>query len=216
MNKQNVSIPTLTIATDGEQKTSVQPVDPEWQHRLIILIPTDSDCTALTRRIWRLANETSSDVQLLGLGKDTAQELSLRRDLATMSALIQDAKVLVKTRVEIGTNWLDAVKRNYQEGDMIVCIAEQSIGIRRRPLSQILESNFKVPIYILSNSGPTQSQPNMLTQIIAWSGFVGIIAGFFLLQMKIVQMPDDWFQTLLSVLLLIPEFGLILLWNSLF
>jgi hypothetical protein len=155
-------------------------------------------------------------VQLLGLGKDTSQELALRRDLATMAALIRDTKVFVEPKVEIGNNWLNAVKHNYQEGDMIVCLEEQPIGIRRRPLSQILESTFKAPIYVLSQTKSPESQFNMLSQLIAWSGFIGIIAGFFILQVKITQLPQDWFQTLLFILLLFPEFGLIWAWNSLF
>jgi hypothetical protein len=155
-------------------------------------------------------------VQLLGLSKDISQELSLRRDLATISGLIRDTKVFVETKVEIGNNWLNAVKHNYQDGDMIVCIAEKTIGIRQRPLSQVLESNFNAPVYLLSDMRPSKSQSNIFSQVIAWSGFIGIIAGFFLLEMKTVQLPDDWFRTLVSVLLLIPEFGLILLWNSLF
>jgi hypothetical protein len=142
--------------------------------------------------------------------------MALRRELVTVAALIRGAKVFVDMKVEIGTDWLDMVKRNYQDGDMLVCIAEQPIGIRRRPLSQILQSTFKAPIYILSDVKYAQSQPNVLSQVIAWCGFIGIITGFFFLQVKVAQLPQDWFQTLLFILLLIPEFGLIWFWNSLF
>jgi len=216
MNKHNVSVPSLTNLSSIELDGSIHSVNLERPRRLIVLIPADSDCTAVTRRIWKLAHETVSDVQLLGLGKDASQELALRRDLATMSALIQDAQVSVKTKVKIGNNWLDALKHNYQEGDMIVCLAEQTIGIQRKPLSQILESNFKTPVYILSDLRSPQLQSNVLSQVIAWSGFIGIIAGFFLLQVKILQLPEDGFQTLLLIILLVPEVWLIQLWNSLF
>jgi len=216
MNKHNVSVPSLTNLSSIESADSIHSVNLERPRRLIVLIPADSDCTTVTRRIWRLANETASDVQLLGLGKDTSQELALRRDLATMSALIQDTKVSVATKVKIGNNWLDAVKHNYQEGDMIVCLAEQTIGIQRKPLSQILESNLKAPVYILSDLRSSHSQSKVFSQVIAWSGFIGIIAGFFLLQVKILQLPEDGFQTLLLIILLIPEVWLIQLWNSLF
>ncbi|RPJ22130.1 MAG: hypothetical protein EHM33_24435 [Chloroflexi bacterium] len=216
MNKHNVSVPPLTNLSSIASDNSIRLVDQERSRHLIVLIPADSEYATVTRRIWKLANETVSSVQLLGLGKDTGQELALRRDLATMSALIQDAKVSVETKVEIGNNWLEAVKRNYQEGDMIVCIAEQTIGIQRRSLSQILESNFEAPVYILSDLRSPPSQSSVLSQVIAWSGLIGIIAGFFLLQVKILQMPEDGFQTLLLILLLFPEFWLVLYWNSLF
>ncbi|HLO14183.1 MAG TPA: hypothetical protein VK206_05100 [Anaerolineales bacterium] len=218
MNKLNVQAPSFTNLSAVESDASIRAIDLDLarSRRLIVLIPPDSDCTGVTRRICRLASETNSDIQLLGLCKDPNQELALRRGLATIAALIRDAKVYVEMKVEIGTNWLDVVKRNYQEGDMIVCIVEQPIGIRRRPLSQILESTFKAPVYILSNVKYAQSQSNVLSQVITWCGFIGIIASFFILQVKITQLPKDWFQTLLFILLLIPEFGLIWVWNSLF
>jgi hypothetical protein len=152
----------------------------------------------------------------LGLCKDPAQELALRRELVTVSALIRDARVFAETKVEVGANWLDAVKRNYQDGDAIVCITDQSIGIRQRPFSQILESTLKAPIYILSETKPSQSHSNLLSLVIAWTGFLGIVAGFLILQMKIVQLSEDWFQTVILIFLLIPEFGAIWIWNSLF
>lgn len=216
MNKHNVSVQTLTNPSSLNLNGSISPADPKQLPRLIVLIPADADYSTVTRRIWRLAIETDSDVQLLGLGKDTTQELALRRDLATMAALIRDTKVFVDTKVEIGNNWLNAVKHNYQDGDMIVCLAEQPIGIRHRSLSQVLETNFKVPVYILSDIRSSKSQSNVFSQVIAWSGFIGIIAGSFIVQSKITQLPDDSFRTVLSILLLIPELWLLWVWNSLF
>lgn len=216
MNKLNVHAPSFTNLSAVESDTSIHMVNLERSRRLIVLIPPDSDCTSVTRRICKLAGEMNSDIQLLGLCKDPNQEMALRRELVTVSALIRDAKVFVEMKVEVGTNWLDAVKRNYQDGDMLVCLAERPFGIRRRPLSQILESTLQAPIYILSETKSTRSQSNVLSQVIAWAGFIGIITVFFILQVKITQLPKDWFQTLLFILLLIPEFGLIWVWNSLF
>jgi hypothetical protein len=163
-----------------------------------------------------LATETKSEIQLLGLCKDPAQELALRRELVTVSALIRDVRIYAEVTIEVGTNWLDAVKRNYQDGDAIVCITDPSIGIRQRSFSQILESTLRAPIYILSETKPSQPHSNILLRVIAWSGFLGIIVGFFILQMKIVQLSGDWLQTVMLIFLLIPEFGAIWIWNSLF
>jgi len=199
-----------------EPDESIQIIKLGLSPRLIVLVPPDSDCTSVTRRICRLAFETKSDIQLLGLCDDPNQEMALRRELVMVAALIRSAKVFVDMKVEVGTKWVDAVKRNYRDGDMLVCIAEQPVGIRRRPLSQILESTLKAPIYFLCEMKSTQSQSTGPSQVIAWSGIIGIITGFFILQVKIAQLPTDWFQTLLLILLLIPEFGLIWVWNSLF
>jgi hypothetical protein len=189
---------------------------PERFGRLIVLVPPDADCAKVTRRICKLATETKSDIQLLGLCKDPAQELALRRQLVTVSALIRDVRIFAEVTIEVGTNWLDAVKRNYQDGDAIVCITDPSIGIRQRSFSQILESTLKAPIYILSETKPSQPRSNFLLAIAAWSGFLGIIAGFFVLQIKIVQLSKDWTQAVILILILIPEFGALWLWNSIF
>lgn len=189
---------------------------PAVARRLIVLMPANADCTAINHRIWKLANESNSTVQLLALYKDPDQEPSLRRELITMSALIQDANVPVEIKIEKGTNWLEAVKHNYHDGDMIICPFEQPVGIQRRPLTRILESNLKVPIYILSGSTSARPQYTGLMQLTAWLGFAGIIVGFFVLQLKVVQLEKDPFQSILLILLLIPEFWFIWAWNSLF
>jgi hypothetical protein len=50
----------------------------------------------------------------------------------------------------------------------------------------------------------------------AWLGSIGIIAGAFLLQIRIVSMPADWVQTTLLILSFTAEIWLIGGWNSLF
>lgn len=185
--------------------------------RLIVLVPDlESDYIPATRRIWELANAQGANVQFLGLCKGTRQELNLRRVLATMSAMVKDDKVSTEAKVEIGTSWMDVVKRNYQMGDMIVCFAEQSAGLLHRPLNQILESNLNFPVYILSSLYPQKTKSNWLSPVMLWSGAIGIIISFCILQVKIDQLPKDWFQNALLIFSIIPEFWLIWVWNSLF
>jgi hypothetical protein len=184
--------------------------------RLIVLIPVDSDYNAATRRVWELATATANRVLFLGLCRDRAQEPSLRRQLVTISALVGDGRVRTELKVEIGTDWVEAVKRNYQAGDMIVCFAEQRAGVWHRPLSQILQSNFKASVYLLSGLPPQRlPRSNWLSQTIAWSGSVGIIVGSFLLQIRITALPQDWAQMTLLILSVIFETWLIWVWNSL-
>jgi hypothetical protein len=200
--------PTVLEYTDSN-------MDVACVRRLIVLIPTDIDYSAATRTIWELANATSMHVQLLGLCKDTTEEPRFRRELITMVSLLQGGKISAEAKVNIGTNWLDIVKTNYRANDMIVCFAGQRTGILRRPLSQILESNFKATVYILSERTPQKPQSNRLLQISAWLGSIGLIIGFGILQAKVVQLPEGWLQSSLLILSIIPEFWLIWAWNSL-
>src|SRR5574341_597087 len=173
----------------------------EVARRVIVLTPSDSDYITATRRVWELANTLHARVQFLGLCRDAAEEPSLRRQLITMSALVQDGRVVAEAKVEIGTNWVDAVKTNYHIGDVIVCFAEQRVGLFHRPLSQILESNLGATVYILSGLYTSStSRSNWLSQVIVWVGSFAILAGFFWLQVRISQLPQDPAQTVLLVL----------------
>src|SRR5512138_2494886 len=133
MNKLNAHAASFPKVVTIEADTSIPTSEVDRSPCLIVLVPPDSDSSSFTRRLCRLATETNSNIQLLGVCSDANQELALRRDLVTVAALIRDARVYVETRVELGTDWLAAVKQSYQKGDMIVCIADQSVGLRRRP-----------------------------------------------------------------------------------
>src|SRR5690349_23951308 len=103
--------------------TSISEREPA--RRLVILVPDlESDYIPVIHRIWELANAQGANVQFLGLCEDARQELSLRRVLALLSNMLQDGQVSTEAKVEIGTSWVDVIKRNYQNGDTIVCFAE--------------------------------------------------------------------------------------------
>jgi hypothetical protein len=211
MDKHNSLRQAPTFVINYPSQSGHDPV-----HCLIVLVPPASDYAAATQRVWELAISLGARVQLLGLCKDAEQELALRRQLVTMASLLQDGRVSTELKVESGTNWVQAVKRNYQAGAMIVCFAEQHTGPLHKPLSQILQSNLHAPLYILSGLHPQNlSQTNWFSQIIAWAGLLGIIAVFFLLQVRITSLPPDWAQTTLMILSVIGEIWLIWGWNNL-
>ena len=211
MNKLAPQSVSKSFAMSTAFHSNLEPV----QH-LVVLVSAYLDYSTATRQIWELANATGVRVLLLGLCRNESEEPSLRRGLATMSAMMQTGKVSTDIKIEIGTSWVDAVKRNYQPGDMVVCFAEQRAGVFHKPLSQILSSRLTVPMYILSVPSPQKFNPSWATQLIVWSGFIGIVIGFGILQLKIVQLPRDWFQNVLFILSTVLEFWLIGVWNNLF
>jgi hypothetical protein len=220
MNKLNLH-PPQAYPTDAESVVSTfQPVPLnttlETDRRLVVLIPSDIDYSAVTRQIWELAHTSGMHIQLLGLCTDRTEEPALRRALIGMASLLQDSKICAEAKVDIGTNWMAIVKANYQPGDAIVCFAEQRTGLLNRPLSQVLESSFAATVYVFSNPTPQKANSNLLSQIITWLGFIVIIIGFGLLQANIVQLPMGWLQITLLTLTILPEFWLIWVWNGRF
>jgi hypothetical protein len=185
--------------------------------RFIVLIPVDLDYHALTHRLWELASAAKMNIQLLSLCKDANQVPGVRRGLVTMASLLQDGRISTEVKVGIGSNWLNLVKQNYQPGDVIICFAEQHAGLLHRPLNQILKANLDAPVYILPGSYTREySSSNRIFQTIAWTGSIGIVVGFFLLQSRIVLLPIDWTRTTLLILTIIFEFWLIWVWHNLF
>lgn len=190
---------------------------PEPVRRLVVLVPTEANYAAVTHRVWELANTLGGQILFLSLCEDEAQESSIRRQLITMSAMIQDGRVYADTRVEFGSNWVSAVRSDLHDGDMIVCFAEQRTGLLHRPLSQVLTANLSAPIYILSGLFPQKlAEPKRLSGLLGWVGSFGIIVAFFLLQVRILSLSENWVQTPLLILSMLGEVGFIWGWNALF
>ncbi len=141
----------------------------------------------------------------------------MRRGLVTMAAMVKDDKISTEAQAIFGKDWLDAVRAHAQTGDTVVCLAEHHVGLQHRPLSQILQSNVDLPLYILSDLSPRgNSRPNRLPQLAAWIGSAAIILGFFLLQIKMGPLAQDWAHTALLMISIFVEFWTIWFWNSLF
>ncbi len=196
--------------------TAKQPL-PSVQ-RLVILVPSlEANLNAVAGRIWELANTTGAHVLFLGLYSDRAQEPALRRELVTMAAMVRDEKVSTETVITFGKDWVDVVKTRIKDGDTIVCFAEQYDSLSHKPLSEVLQSNLKTPLYILSGLYQRdETRSSWPAQIAVWMGSLAIIVGFFLLQVKVDHLTKDWTHTLLLLLSIPVELGLILAWNSLF
>lgn len=192
-------------------------VDPGPARRLLVLMPDpEAEPANISRRVWELASSLGSGIQLLGLCQDAARESSLRRQMISLAAMIQAADVSVESKIEFGRNWLDAVKNHWQAGDVIVCFEGQTSGLDRQPLEEILAEHFNTTIHVLDGYVPASTGSRWLSSILVWMGSLGLLAGFFWLQVRLVQLRGDWAHTSLLYLSIFIEVGLILGWNSLF
>lgn len=208
MNKLDSISTSLTLST----------LNPEPANWLIVLVPgIEADLTAATQHIWELANAGSRRIRLIGLYENSVQELILRRQLAGMSAMVSSAGIYTETETISGNNWIEVVHTCAHDGDLIVCFAEQRVGPLKRSLSSILQSSLDVPIYILSS---TYLQGNVRfnwwSQIFAWGGFIAILAGFFLLQIRIHNLMGGWGRSVLVLISVCLELWMVWVWNKLF
>ena len=187
--------------------------------RLIVLVPEfEVDAAIVARKIRDVAKSLESRIQLLGLSKDALHEPAVRRRLVTLSALVEDSSIFVESKVEFGTNWLNALKPHWHAGDVVVCFAEQRSGLLGKPLKQLLAANLNATIYVISGiAAPEKPQRlSWVTSTISWAGSTGLIIGFYWLQAKLAQPPQNWIHTLMLYGSLLAEAGSIWTWNNLF
>jgi len=194
-----------------------QPLPPA--RRLMVLIPDqDTDETELARRIWALASPRGLAVVYLGLNRDFATESRARRRLATLAAVTRDDRVNVQTRLEVGVDWMRAVRALWRSGDLVVCHAEQMVragGLWRKPLGQALVSDLKAPVYLFSGFYSELPMPSasLTARALSWLIPLAILVGFFLIQVQIDQAVTGWLRTTLLSLSVVAEFGMVLIWN---
>lgn len=211
MNKLDENPAALTIS-------SASFPDLRPASRLMILVPESlADSAGTARKILGLAKTLEGEVQLIGLCKDVMSESSMRRQLIFLSAMVNDGLVSVESKVEFGNNWLKVVKANWHAGDIIVCFDGQYTGLMHKPVSQLIESNLKLDVYVLEGGVQTRSfSPGWLSSVIAWIGSLSILAIFFWLQVQIIKIPEAWAQNTLMYLSIPIEVGLVWGWNTLF
>jgi hypothetical protein len=186
--------------------------------RLLVLIPgPEIDPVLTAHRVRDLAIASQARIRFIGLSPDPAGEPALRRQMVDLSAMVSDGQVCAETEVVPGKAWLEAIRSRWQAGDLVVCFAGQKVGPWNRPLSQVLQVNLDVPLFILSRIEPqSRSQSNRLARAAAWIGAFGIVLGFLLLQIRIGIPRNDWTYYSLFAVSIGAEVWALWYWNSLF
>jgi hypothetical protein len=190
--------------------------------RLVVLIPEGTvNESRLARTIWTLALPNRLSVLYLGLGKDYHTEHFAQRNLDRLAAITRDACVHVETQLYLENDWLQVIRDVSQAGDLFICHGEQTIsswGFWRKPLAQTLTTVLDVPVMALSGFYPewpprVPKQPAR-TLINNLPIAIGIV--FMGLQLLIQVSTQGAAYTVLMVLSVVAEFGLLGVWNAFF
>lgn len=226
------SVRPITTTPDHIQDATITPTAPAGNtllaaveqppsiHRLVVLVPdADVDETRLATKLWSMALGLGLNLLLLGLARDTFREARALRRLATIASITRDKRIHLETRVAIGTHWESAIQSVWQEGDLLVCHAEQrksAFGIDREPLAPVLASTLKVPVYALAGFYPElpPELPEGMRQILTTLPLVLIIAVFLVVLIGIQQFTSGLLQTGLFCLAIIIAYGLIAAWET--
>lgn len=187
----------------------------EDRGRLVVVIAGLTEEAQLAGRILAHAQMRSLDVLLVGVCPSAREEQEVRRRLATTAAFLQLRNVPVEIMVHARRDWLSRLKAALTHADEIACYAEGDIITSRGPLSALLSRDLGLAITDLSavqSSG--DAPPLLLRQAGAWAVSLATIVGFVLVQARIADVVSGPAQSVILVLLLLPEIGLLLLWNA--
>lgn len=185
--------------------------------RLVVLVFDAEDAEMeLARRIWLFASPRGLDVLYLSLNGDPGEEPLARRRLATLAALTRDARTRVETMLLFDHDWRVAVRRIAQPQDVIICSSEQTVpmrGHKRQSLDQVLACELQVPVVVLLNHTRSTPHPPATAATRHARGALPylIVAGFFVLQLQIAQLPHDPTYYVLMCLSVLIEAGLIMM-----
>ena len=196
----------------------------QYNQRLVVVILGVEEEALLASRILELNKSRGLPVILTGIVLDAADGARLRRKLVTLVAFLKDGQLTgnnkawqVEIRMEQGRDWIGKIKSSLHPYDMVACYEEQTIGALRRPLSDILTSSLNVPIYTFAGLRQERATGRqLLSQAISWGGSLASIGGFLMLQARIVVLVQGGMQTVLLLLTLFAEVGLLWFVNCYF
>ncbi len=184
--------------------------------RLIVLIPDgDLEEAEVARQVWDMAAPAGLAVLFFGLCKDTTEGLSMHRRLAILANLTRDPRVPVQTQLEFGGRWLRRLAALSGRGDVVVCLAEQRMGLRHRPVSEELTKR-GLSVWTLEGIYLPARNPAVrsIREVIFWIVSIATIAGFFWLQVSITRLSEDWASSGLMYFSVLVEVGLLWIWHS--
>ena len=85
-----------------------------------------------------------------------------------------------------------------------------------RTFGQAIANDLQTPVYALSGfCAPEGSEVARLGRhLLFWTGALATVLLFFLVQINVQRLAQDWVQSLVLMLTVIVEFGLLAAWNS--
>lgn len=184
--------------------------------RLLVVIPADveDEQVLLATRILKLTKPRGLQVYLIGICREIQEEAELKRKLILLAALLRDAHLLTEISIESGPNWLEKVKAVCGPNDLVACYSESSPRLNRKPLSDLLTIALERPVYVFHPmSFPKLTTAERIAESLAWLRSILVLVGFLILQIKLVQMPNNWVNSSLLYLSLFLEVGLLWVLN---
>lgn len=185
--------------------------------RMVVLVPPgEIDENRLTRRIWQLAVSSGLQVCYLALAPKDEHAATQRRRLIGLAAGTKDKEIHAQINLSAEKSWPQALGNTLQPGDLLVCLAGHQVTgpfFRRQALGELLAGTMNVPVYLLGGlkAGPSPQLQSLVTETLAWTASLSLMAAFFALQVGIERTAVRPISTIMLILSVLVE--LYFLWK---
>lgn len=190
---------------------SISPSEP----RLVVVVSGVSDQAALARRILALSSDTDAHVLLAGVAPTWDTEYELRRSLVAVESFLAAQGSRVELWTDSGHGWIERLAAKCQPSDRVACYEEVVAAYWKQPLSDLLTGALHLPVRDMTDlMAHSRARARIFPHVAAWLGSIAIIAGFLLLEARIVTEMYGWPQNVMLLLAISAEIYLIWLWNA--
>jgi hypothetical protein len=218
--------PAPTPASPAVSKAIIPPLNLQQTNRdnsfiplrLIILVPAKNlDTLRLAELITNLIHQNRSNLLLLSVVENLKDESSANSFIKELIELTSGLSVPIERKIVLGQSWVKVVKGTWQDGDVVICPAEQRTTIREEstPLGVLLAQASQVPVLMFEGYyHETHQHPHNRAAEVKWWGVallvVAISSGF---QIWIVRSIHGWPNPVLLFISFLVEYGFIWSWN---
>ena len=185
--------------------------------RLIVLLPESlAGRTDLAHQINWMASLQSFDVLYLPMVEEDSNPLDMSRRMATMVAATIGEPMHGSSRAIARKGWLDSLREIYQPGDMLVCMAEQSVKtgfVHAISIQDYLQDVLQIPCRTVSGYyHPEHDRARQfLLKMVFWLVALAILIGFTIVEINIDQSLHGFMRISLLILVVGLELGILML-----
>jgi hypothetical protein len=152
--------------------------------------------------------------------EEDTNPLDVSRRMATMVAATIGEPMLVTSRVIARRGWLDSLRGIYQPGDLLMCMAEQSVKtgfMHAVSMQDYLQGVLQIPCQTVSGYyHPAHDRARQwLLAAAFWLVALAILAGFTLMEINIDQSLRGFARITLLILAVFLELGILMSWTRL-
>lgn len=186
--------------------------------RLIVLLPESlAGSTALAHQINWMAGLQPFDVLYLTMAEDETNPLDVSRRMTTMIAATIGEPMHVYSKTISRRDWLSTLREIIQPGDMLVCMAEQSVKtgfMQAVTMQEYLQDVLQIPCRTVSGfyHPAHDSARQWLLGALFWLVAMATLIGFTIMEIDIDQSLHGLARIILLILAAGLELVILTLW----